>query len=60
MSNEKNNLTSKKKFGKLSKKELEIKDRFLTGKIILEVNCYKGGITDIIEFQKMQETIKES
>lgn len=55
----KKSLTLKRKCGKLSKKELEIKNRSLTGKILLEVNCYQGGVTDIIEYKKMTETISE-
>jgi hypothetical protein len=55
---DKNDLTKRIKVGKLSKKELEIKNRALTGKIILVCNCYKGGISDIKEYNKV-ETITE-
>ena len=47
-----------KKFGKLSKKEREIRNRELNGQIILVCNCYKGGITCIHEYSKV-ETITE-
>lgn len=50
--------TKKHKYGILSLKEQELRERSYSGKIILECNCYQGGVTCIQEFQKVETNIE--